>query len=132
MGTFAISHPKDGETSVTDTLDWFVYAEEPAASYRYAAITCRLAWCLQITGKESLGDPNNASARKAWEWAGHNLREGDDPKVRDDRLHAAAALFRATGEDAFQQSFLRDLKIDKPEAALSIWGQWDQQWGTWT
>jgi endoglucanase len=132
VGTFASSWPRSGETSVTDTLDWFVYAEEPLMSYRYAALACRLAWCLKIAGKESLGTPYIESARKAWEWAGKNMREGDEDKVRDARLDAAAALFRATGEDVYQQSFLRDLKIDTPTTLLSIWSQWDQQWGVWT
>ncbi|HEX8236388.1 MAG TPA: glycoside hydrolase family 9 protein [Abditibacteriaceae bacterium] len=132
VGFFESSWPQGGETSDTDSLIWYMYAEEPLASYRYAAIACRLAWCLKIAGKEAVGTPYIESAKRAWQWAGKNMREGDEAKVRDDRFHAAAALYKATGEAQYQDAFKQDLLIDQPKTLLSEWSKRDQRWGAWT
>jgi hypothetical protein len=113
-------------------MNRYMYAEDPLASYRYAAIACRLAWCLEIAGKKELGAPYLESARRAWTWAGKNMRDGDEVKVRDDRLHAAAALYKATGEKSYFDAFKRDLLIETPQIMLFEWGKRDQQWGAWT
>jgi endoglucanase len=132
VGFFESSWPKGGETSYTDSLSWYMYAEEPLMSYRYAAAASRLAWCLKLAGKDSLAAPYSESARKAWEWAGKNMREGDEAKVRDDRLHAAAALYKSTGEATYHEAFKRDLLIDKPDTMLHEWSKRSQEWGAWT
>jgi hypothetical protein len=132
VGMFEESYPKVGWTSVTDPMKRLLYAEDPQATYRYAAAACHLAWCLRRCGKVVDAEEYVASARRAWQWAGANLRAGDEAKVRDDRLHAAAALNRATGEDAFLEAFRRDLLIASPETLLSEWNKRDQQMGVWT
>jgi endoglucanase len=132
VGFFEDSHPRGGETSVTDSMNRYMYAEEPLASYRYAAIASRLAWCLQIAGKADLGKPYIESAVRAWEWAGKNMREGDEAKVRDERFHAAACLYKATGQAQYEAAFKRDLLIETPQTMLSEWSKRDQQWGAWT
>ena len=131
VGFFESSWPRHGESSYTDSMGWFLYAEDPAASYRYAAGACRLAACLAIAGKPALARPYVENAKRAWEWAGRNLREGDAAKIRDDRFHAAAGLFRATGEKRFEDAFKADLLIATPDTKLYVWSQHDQQWGVW-
>lgn len=131
VGTFASSHPKGGENSVTDTLEWYVYAEDPAASYRYASAAAHLAHCLTVAGKAKEAGPYIESAKKAWEWAGKNLRDGDEAKVRDLRFNAAAALFRATGEKSFEDSLKRDTTIETPTTLLREWGKREQDRGAW-
>jgi hypothetical protein len=91
-----------------------------------------LAWCLQIAGKADLGKPYIESAVRAWEWAGKNMREGDEAKVRDERFHAAACLYKATGQAQYEAAFKRDLLIETPQTMLSEWSKRDQQWGAWT
>jgi hypothetical protein len=133
VGMFEESFPKIGWTSVTDPMKRYVYAEDPQATYRYAAAASHLAWCLRRAGKATEADDYVASARRAWDWAGKNLKQGDEAKLRDDRFHAAVALYRATGGEApFLEAFRRDLQIDTPEAMLYEWGKRDQQMGVWT
>jgi hypothetical protein len=132
VGMFEESYPKIGWTSVTDPMKRYVYAEDPQATYRYAAAACHLAWCLRKAGKDADAAEYVVSARRAWDWAGKNLRNGDEAKVRDDRFHAAAALYRATGEAPFLRAFEQDLQISAPDTMLSEWNQRDQQMGVWT
>ncbi|MBV9866703.1 MAG: glycoside hydrolase family 9 protein [Abitibacteriaceae bacterium] len=132
VGFFESSYPKGGQTSWHDPMDWFLYAEEPLQSYRYAASACHLAWCLKMAGKPQLAAPYIESARKAWVWAGQNMRPGDEAKVRDERLHAAASLYRVTGEAQYQDAFKRDCTVDTPQTMISEWGKREQQWGVWT
>jgi endoglucanase len=131
-GLFETLWPRPGETSWTDSMNWYMYAEDPKMSYRYASIASRLAWCLQMAGKPRLAPEYIASARKAYTWAEKNTRPGDEAKVRDDRVNAAAALFRATGEAAYQEAFKKDLQVTTPTTWLSVWAKYDQKWGAWT
>jgi endoglucanase len=132
VGFFEDSHPRGGETSVTDSMNWYMYAEEPLATYRYAAIAGRLVSCLRIAGKAELGKPYIESAVRAWNWAAKNMREGDEAKVRDERFNAAAALYKVTGEAQYLDALKRDLQIDTPQTMLFEWGKRDQQWGVWS
>ncbi|MEO8350685.1 MAG: glycoside hydrolase family 9 protein [Chthoniobacteraceae bacterium] len=132
VGTFADSFPHEGEYSVTDTLHWFLYAEDPQASLRYAALAARLAHVLRLVNKANLASNYVESARKAWTWAAGNLREGDEARIRDDRAHAAASLFRVTGEAAFLTDFQKDNAIQSDKIPLTEWKKHDQRWAAWT
>jgi len=132
VGFYESSFPKIGWTAATDPMKRYVYAEDPAQTYRYAAGACRLAWCLTLAGKPTLGTPYIAGARRAWAWAQRNTRPEDEAKVRDLRFSAAAALYRATGEAVYLASFKIDCRIDTPETPLSAWQKPDQKWGAWT
>jgi len=129
-GTFADWWPRDGQTDTTDTMTYYVYAPDPRASFRWAAIGAQLASILPRFGKKAQADDYRASALAAWNWAGANLRNGDEAKVRDDRCQAAAALFQATGDDKYLQSFKNDfhIKIGDP---LMIYGQFDLRYAAW-
>ena len=111
VGMWESGSPKDGETSWTDTLKRYCYAEEPVCSYKQAAAAAHMALTLKNLGRLEEAKPYLDSALRAWKWAGENLREGDEPKVRDDRFHAAAALYRFTGETSYQDSCKRDCAI---------------------
>jgi endoglucanase len=132
VGMFEESFPRMGWRSDTDPMKRYLYAEDPAQSYRYAAAACRLAWCLTLAGKPDLAPAYVESAERAWAWAGKNLKDGDEPKLRDDRFHAAAALYRATGKAAYHDAFKADCQIATEETPLSAWQKPDQRWGAWT
>ena len=130
VGMFESSSPRDGQTSWTDTLTKYCYAEDPVATYRYAAAAAHLARALRPYG--DTWKPYADSALLAWKWAATNLHEGDEAKVRDDRLHAAAALYRLTGDIAYQKSFESDLVVKKPTDRLFTWQKHEQTLGVWT
>jgi hypothetical protein len=132
VGAYAESNPQPAENSMSDTTRWYLYAEEPKASYDYAAAASHLAVALDRAGLAELGKPYLESARRAYDWAGKNLRDGDDGKCRDERLHASAALYQATGELAFEQAFKKDLLIATPATMLMEYEKHDQRWGVWT
>ena len=129
-GTFADWWPRDGQTSTTDTMTYYVYAPDPQATLRWATIGAQLSYLLPRFGKQALAAEYLQSAIAAWNWAEKNLREGDAAKVRDDRCQAAAALFEATGDGKYLQAFKDDfhIKIGEP---LMIWGQFDLRWAAW-
>jgi len=132
VGSFADSFPRKGEYSVTDTLQWFLYAEDPQASLRYAALAARLAHVLRLVNKEDLASEYVESSRQAWTWAAANLHDGDEDKIRDDRAHAAASLFRVTGEAAFLTAFKKDNAIQSDNTPITEWKKHDQRWAAWT
>ena len=132
-GTFADWWPRDGQTSATDSMFYYVYAPDPQATLKRAAMGAKISTILASVGKKNEAADYLNSARKAWTWgtAAANLREGDEAKIRDDRCNAAAALFEATGEAGYLEAFKRDfhIKIGDP---LMIWGQFDLRWAAWT
>jgi hypothetical protein len=101
-------------------------------SYKYAAAACQFAQALSVAGKTGEVPGWVASARKAWDWAETHQRPRDAKKVRDIRLHAAACLFRATGEEAFHVAFKKDLLVTKPDTGLWEYDHHDQRWAVWT
>lgn len=131
-GMFVDHFPQPGLNAAMDTASRFCYAEDPLMSYRYAAAACHFAFAVEAAGKKTLGEPYTASARMAWNWAETHQRAGDTKVVRDDRLAAAAALFRATGEPAFQEAFRRDLRVPAADSALWVYDDHEQRWAVWT
>lgn len=127
VGTFASSWPKTGETCWTDTLKWYVYAEEPAMSYRYAAVAMQAAYVLRTMGMADRARDYSDSAQRAYSWAGRNLREDDEAKVRDDRQRAAAWFFKTLGDTQYQDQFRRDLKVTREGIPLFEWERHDQR-----
>ncbi|HVF85918.1 MAG TPA: glycoside hydrolase family 9 protein, partial [Abditibacteriaceae bacterium] len=129
-GTFADWSPRDGETSTTDTMTYYVYAPDPQASMRWAAIGAQLGSLLPRFGKQKLAKEYLKSAVAAYDWANKNMRDGDEAKVRDDRCQAAAALFQTTGDNKYLQAFKKDFRI-KIGDPLMIWEQFDLRWAAW-
>jgi endoglucanase len=131
-GMFVDHFPQPGLNAAMDTASRFCYAEDPQMSYRYAAAACHFAFAVTAAGKPALGEPYVASARRAWDWAGSHQRPGDAKLVADDRITAAAALFRATGDPVFHQAFVRDLMVATADTDLWVNDRYDQQWAAWT
>ena len=132
VGLFLDSFPDPGESPDTDKGNWYIYAEDPEASYKHASTACHLAEALKLAGKPEMGADYVASARKAFSWAERNQRTGDADKVRDCRNHAAAALFRATGEKLYHDAFKESLMIKTASTGLFVHTSHDQHWGAWT
>lgn len=131
-GIETFRHPADGVSSVTDTDQWYAYAEDPRASYHYAALACHLAYCLRLAGHGDEAPGYIDSALRAYQWAAANMRAGDETDVRDYRQYAAAWLYRLTGEAQYQQQFKIDNVISTIYTPLFLWQHHDQQWAVWT
>ena len=134
VGMFESRWPLEGQTAATDTLIKYCYAEEPVCTFKQAAAAAHMALTLAKLGHEADAKIYTESAVQAWIWANDakNLRPGDASKCRDDRLHAAAALYRLTGDTKYQDSFKRDLVIHAPSDLLFIWQKQEQTLGVWT
>jgi endoglucanase len=132
VGLFLDSFPDPGEAPEDCNGHWYLYAEDPQASYRYAAAACHYIFALEKAGRSQERALWLDSARRAWNWAEKNQRPGDLGKVRDDRHHAAACLYRATSEPAFHSLFKQGLLIADSKSRLTLWGKYDQAWAAWT
>jgi hypothetical protein len=91
---------------------WAASGEDPWSTYRYAGAAAHLAHCLRSAGT---ADPEGvdwaAEARQSYDWARRNTRPGDDSTrhpLKTPRAYAAAALFRLTGERAYERQFAQD------------------------
>ncbi len=100
---------------------WIIYGEEPLLTYIYARLAAQYAYCLNIASKKGLLGKNVNAAKEikewtqealnAWEWAGNNLRDGDEQKVSAQRANAAAWLFKLTGDIKYQNRFKQDITV---------------------
>jgi hypothetical protein len=130
---------KVGQGSWEDVnREWAVSGEDPWSTYRYAGTAAHLAHALRIAGVKDPGGVDwEKEARESYAWAEKNTREGDEnPKptfngsavrLAEPRAYAAAALFRLTGETAYEQRFIADTGSIKPDALLSgeaAYGPW--------
>lgn len=117
-------HPHKGEASDKDTIQWYAYGPDAAASYKYTYAACALAHCLEKAGKADMVDEYISSAKNAFDWAEANPDPGvtsvsncgTDEKCRryeQIRLRALAWLYRVTGDDTYQQEFKTAQHITK-------------------
>ena len=101
---------------------WAASGEDPWSTYGYAGAAAHLAFCL---GRAHATDPEGIDWRReaaeAYAWAGQNTRPGDDakgPALREPRAYAAAALFRITGDRAYERQFATDTADVTPQTIL--------------
>jgi endoglucanase len=93
---------------------WVVSGEDPWSTYRYAGACAHLAYCLSLTGARDPGGVDwCAEAAEAYAWARTNSLSGDETKTNPGplkyaRAYAAAALFRITGNSAYEDQFSTD------------------------
>ena len=125
----------DGSPSWEDDRQWIITAEDPVATYRYAALAAQLAYCYkmahqlgQVQSPASAADTiqlYRQEATGAWTWAQAN--EGSD-QVRDVRCYAAAWLYKLTGNITYLDALKTDLKnqSDYNEGNFK-----DQKWAIW-
>ncbi len=134
VGMFESRWPMEGEVAWIDTLKKYCYADEPVCTYKQAAAAAHMALILIKLGHSDDAKPYTDCALRAWAWAHdlRNIRPGDEAKSRDDRLHAAAALYRLTGDPMYQDSFKRDLLVRGPYDLLIVWPKQDQSLAIWT
>jgi endoglucanase len=108
---------------------WAVSGEDPWSTYRYAGATAHLAFCLELAHAKDPGGVDWAKeAAEAYGWARTNTRPGDEqkePVLRETRAYAAAALFRITGDKAYERQLAADTSDISPNTAL--WD--DRQYG---
>lgn len=117
-GVESTSHPRKGEASWQESLLVGVFAEQPAASYDFAACAAKLA---HLVGEEhpELAATWRPAAITAWDWAVAN--QGDDTGLdrrtgqhrRRARLAAAVELYRLTGEADYHDAFRRLLDAEE-------------------
>ncbi|MEO0471373.1 MAG: glycoside hydrolase family 9 protein [Bacteroidota bacterium] len=107
-GLEATDHPAPGQTSWTDTLDWYVYAEEPQSSFILAASAAQLAHSLELAGITDSTTQLLSEATAAYTWAQNNLQTGDIGICKADRMHAAAWLYKMTADATYQTDFEND------------------------
>ena len=131
VGLFLDSFPDPGEGPGWDAGNWYIYDSDPQTSYRYAASACHFAFAAARAGKPEMGGPYIESAVKAWRWAETHQRAGDAEKIRDDKVWAAACLFRATGKKTYHEAFVKDLMVRTPETPLWEHQSHDQTWAAW-
>ena len=113
---------------------WIVSGEDPFSTYKYAATAAHLAIALQKAG---VTDPEGVDwqqeATEAYAWAKANTHEGDEEPVfnlrlSDQRLYAAAALYKLTGEEMYHDQVKADAADINSGTVLGD----DQRWGVYT
>ena len=113
---------------------WIVSGEDPFSTYKYAATAAHLAITLQKAG---VTDPEGVDwqqeAAEAYAWAKANMRDGDEEPVfnlrlSDQRLYAAAALYKLTGEETYHDQVKADASGINSGTVLGE----DQRWGVYT
>jgi hypothetical protein len=105
---------------------WAASGEDPWSTYRYAGAAAHLALCLGVAKAK---DPQKIDWRQeaveAYAWAQKNTRPGDEANslpLREPRAYAAAALFRLTGDRAYERQFATDTADITPTTLL-----WDDR-----
>jgi endoglucanase len=98
---------------------WVVTGEDVFMTFRYAAMAAQLGYIIK---SNNLRDPENIDWEKeaieCYEWAIKNTTQADfsasfDLNVYRERLYAAAALYRLTGQRDYHEQFLKDIKDAK-------------------
>lgn len=101
-----------------------VSGEDPWSTYGYAGVAAQLAYFFR---QLNLPDPEGVDwakeAAEAYTWAAANTRPGDEAKdnLKSWRAYAAAALFRLTGDRAYE----RQLATDTADVTPTTFLWWD-------
>jgi len=127
-GIETTGHPEAGVASAQDHDQWYAYAVDPVVTFSYAGTAAQLALCWQMTGQDSLANLYLLSAQKAYQYGMENTPAGEVglTSVKENRHYASAALFRATGEEIYQEQFITDNVVTTPTRSL-----YNYLWGTW-
>jgi len=97
-------HPLPGENSITDSRTWYVYAEEPQATFRIATVNAQLAYCLEMAGYTTESDSLLRQAKRVYDWA---KKSRDASKVKKNWQRASIWLYKYTGEKTYLDDFLQ-------------------------
>lgn len=125
-GLEANGHPHQrGSVADGSNLNWYAYAEEPKASYQYAATVIQLAACYEMAGLPEYIQELYTEAVNAFNWAQENLKDGDENKTRNERMRAAAWLYYFTADDVYQKIFMTEFSKgarDKEDYHMALFG----------
>jgi endoglucanase len=127
---FGGDEKKDGTTqgSWEDTRQYIVSGEDQVSTFRYAGAAAHLAYALQLAGvKDPEGIDWMAEAKASYDWAMANNFKEHEKEVATNRRYAAAALFRMTGDKAYEEQFAKDCAEWKMGSEL--W--WEDPYGAW-
>ncbi len=150
-GIESAGHPLKGEPSFLEHLPVYVFAPDMTSSYRYAGVAAALVRALRRHDQPALADLFQESASRAWSAAERGFAEPEaayaeaieaataagllddaswperraaiQAEASDQRVAAAAALYRLTGDRSYGTIFERawrggwDLFAQKGEAA---------------
>ena len=148
-GIESAEHPNLGETSWQESLTVMAYAPGSWSSFTYAAVAAKAACTLKSLGADELADVYARSAVRAMNWAESDYAQRDrrgrsyqaggveiermdhDHRVNDARNHAAAELFRLTGEDRWHRVFVETTKLNQPGVQLYVWRSHEQREAAW-
>jgi endoglucanase len=115
----------DGIPSWEDTRNWIISGEDYVTTFTFAGLCAQYAFCLKMTGKNSLADNYFIKAEESFEWANTHFESGDD--LYNSRLYAAAWLYKFSGINVYQNIFKNDYNLisSKPYASENrIWAIW--------
>ncbi|MHC4324219.1 MAG: glycoside hydrolase family 9 protein, partial [Planctomycetota bacterium] len=148
-GIESAEHPNLGETSWQESLTILAYEPGSWSSFYYAAVASKAAVVLKSLGHGDLARTYQESAVKAMEWAeadyaGKDRRSSsytvngvkidrmdNHIDVRDKRNHAAAELFRLTGNPKWHNVFAETTLLNKPGVDLYVWKSHEQSQAAW-
>ncbi len=132
----------DGSGNSSSEQMWYVYREDPHASFIYAAASAQYALALQTAG-----DPNNEAslyiqeAIDAYNWGSNNQEAGDELKETagfptqgffpDAPLMAASMLYSVTGTQEYLDYYISNTSITSDNQALYVFEGYDEQFATW-
>lgn len=138
----------DGVPSWEDSREWITFGEEPLASFDFAGMAAQLAYCLKQADARAGPSPESRrmqrdrqggrsmrreaeslleKAKHAYSWAQNNLRAGDEAKVRDTRMYAAAWLYKTLADPSYQTQFQLDNRVRTADISAFE----SQKWGVW-
>jgi endoglucanase len=119
--------PMEFDMAETDRLREFAYRKEPGTTYRYAALAAQASMLWKKFGKKRKAAEMLKRAEKAWNWAEKN---GGD-KEKDYNVFAAAMLFKATGDEKYDDAFKKYTVYAKNHTAPPFqWSKYDQRFGS--
>ncbi len=121
----------DGVPSYEDVhRTWIVSGEDPWSTFRYAGVAAHLAHALHLAkAKDPAGVDWIGEARETYAWALAHTTPADEQRwsVRDFRAYAAAALYRVTGDAAYEAQLAKDYATTDDAAGWSS----DRALGGW-
>lgn len=132
----------DGSGNSSSEQMWYVYKEDPAASYVYATAAALFSQALSVAG-----DANNQAqlyrneAIAAYNWANTNATAADleqlfsgisyAGKVKDLKLNATAALYSLTGEQEYLDYYINNTVVTTPTTFLYEYQIHDESLANW-
>jgi endoglucanase len=100
----------DGTASYQDVnRTWIASGEDPVSTFRYAGAAAHIALVMR---PNKLKDPDGIDWQKeaieSYQWAIKNTKPADEPKVKANRIYAAAGLAALTSEKTYEQQLSKD------------------------